>query len=445
MWKKQTTDQKSWVYCVEEIENPKMNSRPRSTTRSLSGQSTSWPTFKDLLTAYQTCRLGKQASFHQTTFEARLGENILKLHREIHQNRYKPLLSVCFVVKHPKPREIFAAHFRDRIVHHLIVSRLTSSWERRFVHSSFACRIGKGTHGALRYLQKKVRSVSQGGRLPVWALQLDIASFFVTIHRPTLRDLLLGTATDPKLRDLIRIVYNHDARIGAVRKGSEEDWNLILPEKTWFNRNVDQGIPIGNLTSQFGANVYLNALDHWICRTLKPGAYLRYMDDLMLLDLDPNRLQGMADPIDRWLRKNRFQNLNAKKTRLTCLNQGIEYLGYRLRQESYPSQPLRIFSKPRKKWEWVKEIRDLERFSFSEPGVRHPLAFPARSKALERKLARINSRIGYLGHGQTYRLRKASLDRLINRTTEDRAIPRELGISRARLKIKGDYKAISSS
>ncbi len=403
-----------------------------------------WPTFEDILAAYRDCRLGKQAGIHQIAFEKRLGENILKLHQEIHTGRYKPNPAVCFVVTYPKPREIFAAHFRDRIVHHLAVSQLTPKWERTFIHSSFACRMRKGTHGAIRYLQKKVRSVSQGGRFPVWALQLDIASFFVTIHRPTLKQLLLNEVRHAKLRELVETIYSHDARVGAVRKGSIESFSLIPTEKTWFHRRPDQGIPIGNLTSQFGANVYLTHLDHWICRTLRPEGYLRYMDDFTVLDRDPEKLRQLAKPIDEWIRKNRYQALNPLKTRLTSMTQGIEYLGYRVRQERNPSEPAALFLLPKKKWEWIKEVRRLEQSEFSDPEVPHPLGFPRKSERIEKQLARLNSRLGFLIHARSYRLRKKSMDRLVDQTTEFRNIPEEICTHRRRLTIKGDYQSLSS-
>ena len=115
----------------------------------------SWPTFKDVLKAYKECRVGKPASIHQSRFEAKLGENLWRLHKDIHSKSYKPSRATAFVVTHPKPREIFASHFRDRIVHHLIVSKLQPIWEPKFSPFSFACRKGRGTHGALLELQRQ--------------------------------------------------------------------------------------------------------------------------------------------------------------------------------------------------------------------------------------------------------------------------------------------------
>jgi RNA-directed DNA polymerase len=185
-----------------------------------------WPSFDDVATAYKHCRLGKQASTHQTRFEANLGKNLLQLHQALLSEKYKPFPTICFVVTKPKPREIFAAHFRDRIVHHLVVNRLSPCWEKKFIYSSFACRKGKGTHGALRYLQTQVRRVSQGGLRPVYALQLDLASFFVTIHRPTLCQLLTKQIGNPLLHRLVETLYLHDARPSAILKGDSAFFTL---------------------------------------------------------------------------------------------------------------------------------------------------------------------------------------------------------------------------
>jgi RNA-directed DNA polymerase len=183
----------------------------------------------------------------------------------------------CFVVTEPKPREIFAAEFRDRVVHHLVITVMEPIWERKFIHTSFACRKGKGVHWALKHLQTKVREISRGGRSPVWVLQLDLARFFVSIHRPTLCALMEKHAPFPEIRKLIHNIYRHDGRIGAKIKNPVIHRNCIPEFKSWFGQPKDRGLPIGNLTSQFGANVYLTALDHFVQRELKPMAYMRYM------------------------------------------------------------------------------------------------------------------------------------------------------------------------
>jgi RNA-directed DNA polymerase len=273
-------------------------------------KSTSWPTFKDILSAYHQCRLKKQSSNQQISFEVRLAQNILKLEKEIKSQTYTPSRSRCFILNQPKPREIFAAHFRDRIIHHLIVSELEDYWERRFIFSSFACRKNKGTHGAIRYLQKQVRSLSQGGHKDVYILKLDLCSFFVSFDRYLLKDLLLASSTNNVLSYLIEQTFTHDPRKNVFIDSTEEERLLIEPHKSWFNREAHEGLPIGNLTSQFGANVYLNALDHYIKRELKQKYYQRYVDDLSFLSTSKEDLLQLEFKINSWLMTHRKQSLN---------------------------------------------------------------------------------------------------------------------------------------
>lgn len=392
--------------------------------------------------AYKKCRLQKPASRSQIEFESKLGQNLSQLHQELHSGRYHPLPSTWFVVSQPKPREIFAAHFRDRVVHHLVVSQLETLWEKKFIHSSFACRKSKGPLAAIRYAQKAVRRLSQGGNRAVWALQVDVAKYFVTIHRPTLASILLEPLRHPQLKHLVKLIYNHDARVGAKRSGNPDVYNLIPHGKSWFDQGPEQGIAIGNLSSQFGANVYLSSLDHWIQRQLKPSAYLRYMDDLLLLDTDPKRLEPLPAKIDEWLKAYRSQSLNPLKTSLGPLLDGIQYLGYHLRQTDSASEPLQIFAEPLKKWKLVQSLRRLEKAHFAEATKPHPLAPFLPDRQMKRSLASLNSRLGVFHHCMSYLFREKALNRLIKSKTLLQDIPPQLADPWCPLTLKRDYRAI---
>jgi hypothetical protein len=183
---------------------------------------------------------------------------------------------------------------------------------------------------------------------------------------------------------LVSIIYRHDARRGAVRVGNPANFRLIPEGKSWFDQGPEQGIPIGNLTSQFGANVYLSALDHFVQRELRPGAYLRYMDDLLLLDRDPEKLRDKEGVINRWLERNRAQRLNTSKTHFVKLHEGITYLGYQLRQTDSSQQPLQIFPEPIKKWQLISALRKQEAERGPAEFRPHPLA-PLLEAASEEK------------------------------------------------------------
>ncbi len=375
-----------------------------------------WPSPADVVDAYRRCRLKKAFSFHQAQFESKLGQNLLDLHHEISTRTYKPTRSIYFVVERPKPREIFASHFRDRIVHHLIVRKLEPWWERRFIHSNFACRKGRGTHAALRSFLSQINRTSRGNQFPVWVLKLDIEAFFPTISRSALAALLLRNIRHPALRYLVETTYSHDSRksyrrvIGPGGSNAEVD-----PQKSWFARPPEQGIPIGNLTSQFGANVYLNGMDHFIQRELKPMAYQRYMDDLTLFSNDPESLAAMIEPIDEWLKTHRGQRLNRAKTFLGDAAKGVDYLGYKI--VGRIGQLPEIHMPPKKKWEFVAAVRKIEQRGSLVPRKLHALALRRSDDEAKRALASLNSRIGHLKHAKSYRLRKETLIRLEERTS----------------------------
>jgi hypothetical protein len=156
--------------------------------------------FIEILNSYKKCQDGKKKSYECAKFEYRLGYEITKLAREIDQKKYTPSKGKCFWVTYPKNREIWASDFRDRVVHHLIVDPLEKIHEPRFSAQSFACRKNKGPFKALKELQKQVRKISQGGGKIVYALQLDIKSFFITIDREILRKKFLVTISAPPPR-----------------------------------------------------------------------------------------------------------------------------------------------------------------------------------------------------------------------------------------------------
>jgi RNA-directed DNA polymerase len=400
-----------------------------------------WPTYSDLLDAYQKCRLRKQPSPHQLYFESKLGENLNLLLHEIHTRTYCPSRTVCFIVTHPKPREVFAAHFRDRIIHHLVVGQLEPLWEKKLIYSSFACRKRKGPDRARQYLCSQVRSISQGGRKEVFVLQMDIASFFATISRSLLLSLILQPFKNPSLIFLIKASYSHDARKHVWMQSSQEHRQLIPWEKSWFNQSEDQGLPIGNLTSQFGANVYLNALDHFALRSMKADAYLRYMDDLTFLDRSAEKLYSMIQPLEKWLQKNRKQNFQPKKTFLKSMNEGIDYLGYHIKQSPITGR-VELFTPPKKKWEFIQVVRLLEREGMSDLKPFHPLGFPSRDKTAQNTLDNLNSRLGVLKHSRSYCFRKNVLTRLESRFTNPEKIPSDFFDPYCPLRFKSHYRSV---
>jgi RNA-directed DNA polymerase len=165
---------------------------------------------ENIYRAYRQCRRRKRNTYNALIFEQNLEENILELHETLNNRNYTPKPSIAFLVEKPKRREIFAADFRDRIVHHVLVNYMEPQWERRFIHDSYACRQGKGTHKAVERLRGFTRKVTANGTRRAWYLQLDVRGFFITINRKILFKRLAKHETDSTIVWLIQILLFND-------------------------------------------------------------------------------------------------------------------------------------------------------------------------------------------------------------------------------------------
>jgi len=268
-------------------------------------------------------------------FEYNLEENLLKLLDELRSRTYAPGRSIRFIVTRPKPREIFAADFRDRVVHHLLVSELLLAAEKRFIYDSYACRPGKGTHRAVGRLRKFIRSAGNKNQ-ELHYLQLDIKTFFPSIDQKNLfsiaERLIYRVAKNIEWANemlwLGRKIIFHNAAANYYYKGNPELKKLIPPEKSLVGRVAGKGLPIGNYTSQFFANLYLNELDQFIKRELKCKNYVRYVDDLVLIGADKRDFDGWIIRINDFLKNRLVLRLNEKKIRARPVASGIDFLGY---------------------------------------------------------------------------------------------------------------------
>lgn len=278
------------------------------------------------------CRRGRGDSSSRWQFEARLEHHLIRLADELRSRRYRPSPSVCFVSDQPKRREIFAAAFRDRVVHHLLVRQLEPYWESRFIHDSFACRRGKGTLAAVDRSQQYIRQVSGNGSGRAWALHLDVRSFFVSIDKNILLSILergivrQGLPWADELAWLTRQIVLRDPSVDALRIG--RGFAAIPPHKSLFHTGNVCGLPIGNFSSQFFANVYLDRLDQFVKHELKVRHYLRYVDDLLLFDRDRDRLQQAEGEIDAFLRRELKLELHPARRVLVPTSNGVHALGH---------------------------------------------------------------------------------------------------------------------
>lgn len=291
-------------------------------------------TLQALHSAWQTARKGKQPSRNQLTFDARWADNLIKLQELINTGRWHPRPSACFVAERPKAREIHAPDFADRVVHHWLVPQLEAIWEPKFIHDSYANRRGKGSHAAVKRLQSFVRQVHSGQK-GGWYLQLDIHNFFNSIHRPTLwkvlkHSLMKATAPATVLQVTHSLLRRHPLHPGVRHHSTRAERNLVPKHKRLENTGSARGLPIGNLSSQFFANVYLNKLDQFVKHTLKARRYLRYVDDCVIVHHSRKQLEIWLDKIREFIAHELRLSLKPD-IRLKPLADGIDFLGYVVR------------------------------------------------------------------------------------------------------------------
>lgn len=285
--------------------------------------------------AWLKARQGKRPSANQLRFDAHWLDNLLALHDGLRSGQWQPARTVSFVVQHPKVREIHAPAFADRIVHHLLVPRLEKFYEPIFIHDSYANRQGKGSHAAVDRLQQFMRQRNdkkgQG-----WFLQLDIHNYFNTIHRPTLYAMLCKRLDQMKQRRVLPASHAlalrslcHKILAEKVTENVRDPHAAaqLPPHKRLCNSAAGCGLPVGNLTSQFFANVYLNALDQFVKHTLKVKHYVRYVDDFVLLADTQAQLESWKQQISVFLEQTLQLSLKVD-SKLAPIAQGVDFLGY---------------------------------------------------------------------------------------------------------------------
>ncbi len=289
--------------------------------------------FANIHRQYLLCRKNKRNTINALRFEANQERELLKLSRELTDHSYRPGRSVCFFCDKPKLREIFAADFRDRIVHHVLVDYLESIWEPIFIHDSYACRKGKGIHHGVLRLRKFIRRVTANNSRRAWYLQLDIKNYFMSMDKNILYDLVRKKCGNPEMAWLSKLLIFHDCTKKPIIRGNSRLACKIPPHKTLFHSGLDKGLPVGNLNSQFFANVYLNLLDQFVKHQLKCSCYLRYCDDFILLSASKTQLKQWETAIRDFLAKKLLLELNGKARRLQPVSNGINFLGYIVRAD----------------------------------------------------------------------------------------------------------------
>lgn len=283
--------------------------------------------FTELVQAYFDCRKTKRNTASALAFEQNLERNLIELYDALQDGSYTPGKSICFVITRPKPREVWAAEFRDRIVHHLFYNRISPRFYTGFIADSCACIPERGTLYAAKRLESKIRSATENWSKPCFYLKCDLANFFVAIDKNILHRQLAAKISEPWWLWLANVILYHDPRLNYEFKGYQQKINLVPAHKRLINQPSQYGLPIGNLSSQFFANIYLNALDQYIKHQVGCRHYIRYVDDFVLLHESPQWLNTALGSINDFLKNNLNARLNPKKTILQPVARGVDFVG----------------------------------------------------------------------------------------------------------------------
>lgn len=272
-------------------------------------------TWENLYAAWRKAAGGKRGRVPAAAFEHKLEDNLVELQAQLENRSYRPGRYETFYIHEPKRRLISAAPFRDRVVHHALCRIIEPSFERGFIEHSYANRVGKGTHRALDTCQRWLRQYR-------YVLPCDVRQFFPSIDHAILRGALHRRLQDAGLRWLVDVILES----GAEQLLTEYTM-VFFPEDDLFAVNRPRGLPIGNLTSQFWANCYLNEIDHFVTRELGCRAYLRYVDDLLLFDADKRRLWSWRDRLIERLERLRLV-LHQRRAQVRPTSGGVRFLGF---------------------------------------------------------------------------------------------------------------------
>ncbi|MBI2325851.1 group II intron reverse transcriptase domain-containing protein [Candidatus Collierbacteria bacterium] len=291
---------------------------------------------ENLLYAYAQAQQDNRYKRKICAFTFSLEENLFDLRWELSRGLYVPRPYTYFMLHDPKTRSIAAPNFRDRVVQHALVNVIQPLFERQFIYDSYACRTNKGTHFAAKRLKKFLMAARSfhGKDTPIYVLQCDIRKFFQSVSWDILLKIIGKTISCQKTVSLIKTIVTTHHNVVPAQTPLCSQLSLFSssenPAETSISVAQRTGLPIGNLTSQLFANVYLNALDHFIKDRLRIRWYGRYMDDFFVLHHDRAYLKQLCDTINTFLQQKLHLCLHPKKLTIKNVSSGVPFVGYRI-------------------------------------------------------------------------------------------------------------------
>lgn len=284
---------------------------------------------EEVFDAYYDCREHKRSKRSSVQYEMNYELSNLGLWRELNDMTYRPGRSIGFCVTTPKLREVFAADFRDRVVHHLLIRRIEFAVETMLTDAACACRKGKGTLYAVHRLTDMMKATPDG-----WYVRCDIRGFFMSIDKAILLGIVRDIVHKACPTDtawwlwLAETIVLHRPEADCELHGDTSLWNLLPDDKTLF-RTGGRGLPIGNLPSQVLANAYLAAFDEWAIKRLgSEMRYIRYADDIVMVHPDRHYLLEVLRTSREWLRDNRHLTIHPRKICIQQVRRGVRFVGH---------------------------------------------------------------------------------------------------------------------
>ncbi len=259
---------------------------------------------KNLILAWKKARKGKTKKACVKKFEENLDYNLKVLYYELKYLIYKPEPLKIFIIYDPKTRKISKSAFRDRIVHHALCNIIEPIFDKIFIYDSCANRIGKGTLFAIKRFEQFKRKVTDNLSKEAFCLKADIKHYFQEVNIKILLKIIRKKIKDEKVMELIKLILAN------------------------FDKN--KGMPLGNLTSQFFANVYLNELDYFITYRLKTKYYIRYVDDFVILHKSELQLVEWKEKIEKFLKGRLNLELHPEKSKIINLSKGVDFVGFKI-------------------------------------------------------------------------------------------------------------------
>lgn len=263
---------------------------------------------ENLLFSWKKFKSDKKNKKDVQIFERDLMKNLLELHTDLKNQRYKHSSYQAFKINDPKPRDIHKATVRDRLVHHAIYRILYPYFDKKFVYDSYSCRVDKGTHKALYRFESFGRKVSKNNTKTCWVLKCDIKKFFANIDHRILKEILDKHIQDKDTLNLLENIIN------SFKSHKSDLW--------------PKGLPLGNLTSQLLVNVYMNEFDQYVKHKMKLKYYIRYADDFVILNINKTELEDLQSKIAEYLEKSLKLTLHPDKVFIKTLASGVDFLGW---------------------------------------------------------------------------------------------------------------------